>query len=337
MKLLQFSEGGVKPTGAPVEFDESNLSRLRISDPVMTTIAQGYTNEEFISDALFPILSGQKRTGKFPAFGQEIFKIHNTKRPMSGEVKKILTQTGSVTLSLDEHALGYMVDVDELEEFAGTPDQLRMGRQMMVSESLRLEREYASAFLATTPGNYASTNKESGAGYAWGAGTGNPIANIEANIEAFGAQQGRRPNTIVFDRKAWRLFKNNPFVIDRLKYTGTIGAPGKVTEASVAALFEVATVKIGRAVMGVGAGGVGQAALTMSDVWGSVQTGNVILAWVGNGWGVPSYGYTYTLQKSPNVISYFSQGRNSEIYDEHQYWSPLITLATSGFLMYSIV
>lgn len=315
--------------------DNSQLASLRISDPVLTTIAQGYTNEQMIASVLFPEITVQKRTGKFPAFGKEAFKIYNTKRALRGKVAKMEVVTGSVLMELNEHALGFMIDDAELEESSLTGDvnQLTGMRQKMVSDSLLVEREYNAALLATTSGNYAASNKQNG-GTAW-ASSGDPVADIQVWKEAIRKKIGRYPNTIVFDVVAWNLFINNQKVIDRVKYTQI-----PFIDESFAAnnLLKLPNVAVGKSLYGTGStGGVGETPLTMNDIWSSVQAGNVILAHVENGYGVPSYGYCYTLQGYPVVSAYRDEGRRSNVYDEIKIYNDAITLADAGFLAYNIV
>ncbi len=337
-RLIQiFGENG-KPTLVDLaeafkgvtEFSDSQLALLRVSDPVLTAIAQGYRNEEYVGSFLFPRVPSEKESGYFPAFGKEAFRIYTTKRPLRGEVTKMEVLTGRVQLTLTEHSLGFELDEREIKEFASTKDQLVTMRQLMVSDALDLEREYAQAVLATTPGNFATANKKNG-GTNWGS-TGSPVTDIKVAREAIRQQIGRYPNVAIFDPTAWRLFTENADVKDRIKYTQR----AIVTEDIAASLLEIPTVKVGRAVYGTGGpGGVGETALTMSDLWGSVQAGNVVLAHVGSGWGMPGFGYTYEKIGYPQVSSYYWQRTKSEVFEEQRIYDAAITLASAGYLIYN--
>lgn len=334
-RIIQFGEGG-QPTGQILEFGDSQLGALRIADPVLTTLAQGYRNEMMIWDTLFPTIPVSKESGKFPAFGQEAFLSYDTKRGLRQEVKKMEVKTGSVQLTLSEHALGFAIDKREEQEFAGTPEQLKTIRQMMVTDALDLEREIASATLALTNANYASANKKTGV-TTWATTAGDPISDIIIGREAIRGQIGRYPNVAVFDPKAWRLFITSPTVRDYMKTRFQSNAGLLVTPELVAQVIEVQKVVIGRAVSGSGSsGGVGETALTMADVWSAPQAGNVVLAWVGNGFGVPGYGYTYSKLNYPQTTSYYWEPIKSTIYDEERIYDCAITLAKAGYLIYSI-
>ena len=51
------------------------LSKLRVVDPVLTNLATGYTNEQFVGDQLMPFVLVDKEGGKIPLFGKEHFKV----------------------------------------------------------------------------------------------------------------------------------------------------------------------------------------------------------------------------------------------------------------------
>lgn len=49
------------------------LAGLRIQDPVLTKLAQGYYNNELVCESLMPIVNIGKEGGKNPQFGRESF------------------------------------------------------------------------------------------------------------------------------------------------------------------------------------------------------------------------------------------------------------------------
>ena len=56
------------------------LKQLRIVDPVLTNIARGYRNAQFIGEALFPVVSVDKEGATIPKFGKEAFRLWETER-----------------------------------------------------------------------------------------------------------------------------------------------------------------------------------------------------------------------------------------------------------------
>lgn len=351
-RILNFQDG--KPTGV-VEFAGDNqLGLLRVADPILTKLAQGYSNQRIVADKIFPTVPSEKETGRFPAFGQEAFKIYDTKRPLRGLVKKMEVVQGNVLISLDEHSLGFLLDDREGQEFALGADALRAIRAGMVSDALNLERDYNAAVLCTTSGNFGSGNKATGAGWNnWGAGTDNPVSQILIARDKVRQATGRFPNVGIFDPTAWRLFRQNTIVRTMVQYTagvgvgasGTAGAPAGgpgtgmiITEQMAAYLLELEEVYVARSIYGYGpGGGVGEAALTVADTWSTVQSGNFFMCYRGKPELMePAFGYSFMKKDYPQVAAYRMDSNESDAYDEKRIYTDAVTLATAGFLGYSI-
>lgn len=317
-----------------VMFDEAQLARLRVSDPILTEISLGYKNMEAVYQDLFPVIPSPKMSGKFPAFGTEAFKRWDTKRALRSEVQRMEVQSGSVQLTLDEHSLGFGLDDNELHEWAGTPQQLINQRQNMVDDALVLEREYSAAGLATDTTLYATGNVIAPA-TPWSTSGVNPIVDCDAARNAIRKLIGRFPNRAVFSPTAWQIFINNDQIKDIVKYTQI----AVMTEAIAAQLLRVEKVSVGNMVYGTGpGGGVGEADLTPGNIWEqNGTTGNsVVFAWVGSGWGVPSYGYTYNLNGFPIVTSYRWEIIKSQLYDSQQNYNVAITKVNAGAIIKTI-
>lgn len=356
--LIEFAEPSFVPkaalswvrdekTGAiaekPAEFAaNSALSILRIADPVLTSLVQGFKNAEVIGDKLATPVRMAKETGRFPAFGKEAFVIRgDMKRAIGGKVARLQTQSGYVTMSLEEYALGFGVENRELNEWAGTPDQLVNARMLQTTDSIALYRESLQATLLTTYTNYASGFYASGASKAW-ASTGDPVADFEDMRQVIMKANGRRPNKAWFTPSAWVLFKKNPAVLNRIKYGGTPIDPAMVTLQMAAALLEVDEVLVGYAVYGApsanGAdGGVKKSALTMGYVWEKTNSCAAGLTIVGTGGGIePAFAYTWERMNSPVVESWYNNATKETMYDYEHFFSPAVTLNSAGAILYSI-
>lgn len=313
------------------------LSLLRVSDPILEGISQGFSTDiPMVGDKLFNPVQMDKESGRFPAWGKEAFKLYDSKRGLYQPVKHMITQSGYIQASLSQYALGFEVDLRELNEYAGTPDQYLTAKQNMVMQSLTLQRENAQAVLATTSSGYASGFAVSGAQKKWGS-TGDPYVDLRAAILQIQKQNGRRPDTIVFSPAAWELLVANGAILDRIKYQGTNVAPANVTTNMIAALLQIQTVEVGFAASGTGSGGgKGQADLTMGFVWDSVQSANVVIAITGRGLQIPAFGYTYEKKDSLKVESYYLPQNQTQNYDTSMFYDPFITLTNAGFLYYGI-
>jgi len=322
---------------------DSGLALLRIADPVSTALVQGYTNAEMIGDRLFTPVRMPKETGRFPAFGKEAFVIPgDIKRAVGAKVQRIQTQTGYVTMSLSEYALGVALENRERNEWAGSPDMLLNGKLIQVAQKIALYRELLQATLATTNGSYLSGLSLSGASKAW-ASTGNAVKDMRDLILLVQSYNGMRPNKVWFSPAAWALWRENASVLNLMKYQGTPADPARVTAQATAALLEVGECLIGYAVKGTGSGsaitdgGKGKSALAMSYVWDSVQSANAGCMIVGSGGGIePAFGYTWERLNSPVVESYYENQTKSQVWDYEHFFDPAVTLSSAGGQYYSL-
>lgn len=322
----------------------SELSLLRISDPVATNLVQGFTNAEMIGDQIFTPVKMAKESGRFPAFGKEAFVIPtNLKREIGGKVQRLQSQSGYVQMALSEYALGVALENRERNEWAGSPDMLLTSKLNTVAGKIALLREYNQAVLATTNGSYLSGLSTSGSAKKWGGTTptGDAVKDMLDLILLVQSYNGVRPNVVWFSPAGWSLWRRNKSVLDLLKYQGTPISPAQVTQQGTAALLEVSKVVVGYAVSGTGGkasgGGVGKASLTMSYIWDSVQSANAGCAIVGTAGGIePAFGYTYERDNSPVIESYYENQTKSQVWDYEHFFDAAVTLNSAGGQYYSL-
>lgn len=133
------------------------LSKLRVVDPVLTNLATGYTNEQFVGDQLMPFVLVDKEGGKIPLFGKEHFKVYSTERALRAKSNRINPEDiGEVDVALDEHDLEYPIDYREDAESA-FPLQARATNTVV--EGIRLRHEVMVADMVQNPANYSVGNK----------------------------------------------------------------------------------------------------------------------------------------------------------------------------------
>ena len=320
---------------------DAALGNLRIADPVLTNISQGYQpQQQLIGDILFPSVRVDKETGRFPAWGKEMLIIPgNLKRGLGQPVQRMQNLTGWITLSLDEYAEGFNIENREINEWAGTGDQLLTGRQTMVDEQLRLVREQIQAVLATTVGSYATGNALSGAGKDWG-GTGDCVKDMQQLVAIVRKQNSRTVDLVWFTPTAWYLFTNNPNTFNKIKYGGTPVDPAQLWiggEAAVAKLLGVRQVVVANVSYTTGTqGGFNQAAGTTDWLWEATNGACAGCAITGLGWMVPSFGYTYERRNSPIVESWYDNSVKSMKYDTEHFFNSAVTKTDGGAMYYAI-
>ena len=66
-----------------------NLQALRVQDPVLTNLAQGYHNLELVGEVLMPTVEIDKEAGKIPKFGRLAFRLPSTVRNLRGTSNRL--------------------------------------------------------------------------------------------------------------------------------------------------------------------------------------------------------------------------------------------------------
>ena len=321
---------------------DSALGLLRIADPVLTSLVQGYpVPTNFIGDKIFTPVRMAKESGKFPAFGKEGFVIPtDLKRAIGGRVARILTQSGSMQMTLSEYALGTSIDNRERNEWPGSPEMLLNSKLNTVTTKIARLREKNQAVLATTAGSYATGLAISGASKAWGS-TGDAVKDMLQLIQDVQVYNDVRPNVVWFSPAAWLLWRRNKAVLATIQFGSNAASPANVTTTLTAQLLEVQEVLIGYAGYGTGGkggeGGKGKADITNAYLWDSVQSANAGCVVRGTGGGIePAFGYTWERMNSPIVESYYENQIKSQVWDYEHFFDAAVTKTDGAGLYYSL-
>lgn len=301
------------------------LKQLRIVDPVLTALARGYRNAQFVGESLFPIAYMEKEAGVIPLFGKEAFRLWDTERAIRAE-SNVMTpdDVGELDVVLREHDLSYPVDYREQAE--SMFDAERRGSKRVV-DAIDLRREVACAALAQNPATYLAGAKVTLAGASqWSNGGGDPIAVVEAGKEVVRARIGIRPNTCTMGASVYASLKFHP------KLWAALGADEKklITIEHLKVLFGVESIFIGEALAG---------DTVTADIWSD----NLTLAYVAkpaageqSDYETPSFGYTLRRKGMPEIDAYDGVGgkvryvRNTDIY------KPVVVGADAAYLISDI-
>ncbi|OFJ46400.1 hypothetical protein BA896_021850 [Janthinobacterium lividum] len=302
---------------------------VRIIDPILTGFSQGYRNSAYIGEALFPRVPVGQTGGQILEFGREAFQLVNMRRQPGGATKRIQFGYLGKPYTLLQDSLEVPVPREHQRD-ASKVLSIDLGQRAsrMGMNKILLQLEVDQAALATNAANYAGTNKVALAGAAkWSASTGNPLTDVDTGREAIRGIIGIYPNTLVLSALAFNACKNNPNVIARFQYNGSVNIDAsQITTQMLAGLFNVDKVVVGKAI-------VTNDALVNADIWGN----NAVLAYVPQGetfMEEPSYGYTYTLDGNPLVEQpYWDNNAKAEIYGVTMERAPVLSGISSGYLI----
>lgn len=310
-----------------------SLSSARIIDPILTTVAQGYSSMEYVGHKLFPRVPVSVRGGKILEFGTEGFQRYATRRAPGTRTARIEFGYSGRPFALVQDSLESPVPREMAQDAAAVPGlDLGRGAVAKVMRSLTLTLECDQADLATNINGYGANSVTLSGGAKWSASTGNPLTDIDAGREAIRRKCGLYPNICLMSAQAFLAAKNNPNIIGRFQYNGSVNVDASsITPKMLAGLFNVDEVIVAGAVEFSAAGGT-------TDIWGN----NCVLAYVPQrptgtlDLSEPSYGYTYTLGGNPLVeVPYWEQQSKSWIYGVTYERAPVLSGIASGYLIKS--
>lgn len=306
-----------------------NTAQRRVIDPILSNVVTGYRHPEHVGIELFPRVPVVVTAGKIIQFGKDAFRLYSSARAPGTATKRVQFGYEAGTYGLTNHALEANVPIEHQRDAERVPGiNLATGavNGIMRIESLILEKEQAD--LARNAAKYDANHKVTLAGTdKWSDyGNSDPIGDINTAREAVRSTTGVYPNKIEIPAKVFDVLCEHPKILDKIRYTQT----GVVTEQILAVLLKVDKVVVGKAI-------AFDDADASIDIWGT----DVILAYVPNGASSlqePSFGYTYTMQGSPNVEQpYYERQTKSWIYGTAYERVPLLTGVTSGFLIQTAI
>jgi hypothetical protein len=305
-------------------------SGARVVDPILTTVAQGYKNSEFVGGYLLPRVPVAQRAGKIIQFGREAFQSYDNQRAPGSVTKRIQIGYSDQAFSLTDRSLDAVVPRELLEEAQAVPGiNLASSSIRTVQDAMALRLEVEQATLVLNAGNYASTNKITLSGTSQFSDPVNsdPIAAVETAKDAIRQATGKVANTIVMGYSVLKAVRQHSKIIDRIKYTGR-DIP---TPELLAALWGVDNVYIGSAIQSDDLG-------NFSDVWGK----NMVVAYTNQAGladnGAPTFGYTYALNGYPFVeVAHFDESTKSWIYGVSDACQAVIASQNSGYLISAAV
>ena len=304
------------------------LSKLRVVDPVLSALALGYSNAEFIGDQLLPFVTLDKEGGKIPRFGKDVFRLYATERALRAKSNRINPEdVDGIDISLDEHDLEYPIDYREDAE-AAFPLQAHATNRVV--EGIRLRHEAMVASITQNPANYPTGNKIALSGSAvFTDPNSDPEGVVDEAKAAVRNKIVKEPNTMVIGYKAWRALKRHP----KLKAILSDTRSRLVQIADLREIFEIENIVVGKGIYSTDNG-------VVTDLWG----GNLVLAYVPKAAPAvagdapvrsayePSFGYTLRKKGNPVVDTRTEDGK-LEIIRNTDIFRPYMLGAEAGYLV----
>jgi hypothetical protein len=276
-------------------------SELRVIDPVLTELASGYSNDQFIGEKLFPVASVTKEGGKIPIWGKEAFKEWESLRALrasSNEMEGMMPTYDP--FNLDEYDLAHKLDKREISEASDILD-LETNAAFLAAEGVKLKHEILCAKVAQDVNNYPSDLKTALTSDYLDTDTVEVIKFLHEEKSKLRSVIGRDPNVMVIGGVVWeKALKYHPKIASLI----SDNMNRMVTLQILQQLLEVEEVYIGKSVK------LNETDNSMTDVWGN----NIVMAYVRKPAGKnvsyhePNHGYTLRKQGHPFVDKYPIEG-----------------------------
>lgn len=283
----------------------SHLRKLRGQiDPVLTQIAVGYKQAEFISEKIMPVVWSDREGVQAPKFGKGSVVEYNTERAV-GAASNIITLDAPSYLPvvLEEHDLAAPVDYRQEAESL-FDEQAKATRRATAGVQLRQEIE-AATLLQSKSVYENGHSKDLSLTTKWSDANANPVKDVADAKEVVRAACGVRPNVLVLGASVAHALSYHKAL------QNILGANERklITPELLKVLFEVDEVLIGNAVSAPAPN------KQTKDVWGNFAALIVrpTIQESGNDEGQPAFGYTFRRKGMPVVDRYSDQGNKVEL------------------------
>ncbi len=175
---------------------------------------------------------------------------------------------------------------DQTRANADIPLNMDRDATLFVTQQQLLRKEilFAQKYLTTGVWTGSSTAGDITPSPKWDTSSGVPIQDVDAQKRAIKGHTGFLPNTMVVDDDVFYAIKNNPTVLDRIKYTQR----ATVSEELLAALLGMDNFYVNLAVQNTAAEGV-------ADAMSFLTTKTALLCYANPNPSImqPSAGYTF--------------------------------------------
>lgn len=219
-------------------------SDVHVNRP-LTNVSVAYIQraQDFIADKVFPIVPVMKQSDRYFVYSKSYwFSTRANKRaPATESAGSGFHVDNTPSYFADVWAVHQDVD-DQTRANADQPLDLDRDATLFVTQQLLLRREiqFTSKYFATgvwtgyTGGDF-DVATDSASLKQWDVSGSDPLQDVDFLKQSIKSQTGFLPNCLVVAPDVFFALRNNPVIIDRIKYTQR----GLVSEDLLAALFGV--------------------------------------------------------------------------------------------------
>ena len=260
----------------------------------LDNISLAYSNENYVAERFFPIVTVKKDTGKITTYAMDNLRIVKALRSIGSKTNEV---GHSVSIGdhyvLKEYALMELVPDEHMEQ-AEAPIHPKIDATENITERLLVIKESAMATAVSATATMTSNTTLSGTDQWSDYTNSDPIGDVKTGKEAIRTASGKNANTLLLSHNAYIELLDHPDIIDRLKYVKV--ADKDAAKAALARIFDLDEVIVGDAQHNSSAEG---GTITLADIWDKVA----IIAYVEKRPTLKSrtLGFTYQM-KAPRYV-----------------------------------
>lgn len=307
------------------------LSQVRVQDPVMTAVVQGYNRPELIGSFALPIVPVSARAGYVIEFGKTDFARYDTRRAPGGPTRRRpLAEYARKRYELAQDSIEGELPYEFIEEAQANnvPFDLQTEAAEGAKYSIDLNLEYEQARLVTDSTQYGNNTIALSGAEQFLDPSSDPVAMVFEGKEMVRRRCGIYPNSAIIGPSVLAALANHPAIRDQLKYTS--GDPINV---------EVLASKIFGFSRGMRVGGslaLDEDSDDLVDIWGDIFWMGYVPPTITNR-RQPSFGYTYQLKGYPIAEEpYYDRNHKTWFFPITNESQPLLTGLAAGFLFRNV-
>lgn len=313
-------------------------------DSALTSISIAFiqNSTSFVSHRVFPLLTVQKQSDRYFIFDRGDFHRDQAEVRAPGTV----AATGSYDL---DNTPTYFANVksfrqlisDEVRANADAAADPERAAAEYVLNKMMLTRETAWVAKNFTTGIW--TDSDVVPTNLWDTASSTPIEDVEAGITQIMQNTGYKPNKLTISRPVYAALRNNPGIVDRIKFSGAVGPNNAaiVNLQTMAQVFDVEEVLVANAVVNTAAEG---AAPVNSFIAGN----NALLSYAPSSPSLltPSAGYTFAWsnvfgaqnEMGIAVMNYrLTQGEHADAIEGHLAVDQKVVAPECGYFFSGVV
>jgi hypothetical protein len=235
-------------------------------DAALSNISIAFRNQMFIADRVFQNVPVNKKSDLYYTFPKGAwFRDEAGVRGPGSEAPETGYNLGTGTYSCIERAAKHGIPIEIINN-ADLPLKPWATGVRFATNKVLLSKERVVSALVTTAANWTTTN-DCNALWAPPGSTNTFIEDMIDAKEAIRKLIGAYPNVLILEAKTFAKLKQVETVLERIKYSGTQGAPADVTLQTIAQLFELDEVLLGGAIYSSAVENKAGTDFTAVDLW----------------------------------------------------------------------